>query len=341
MLRILLFVTLLGNLTAQSTFNYVPNPGFEEFYHLPKNLSATHHDFIQKSKFWSTANNGTSDLIHTSTDTKLWFESVKPHSGNMMAGILVNNESYAEYLKIELKEDLVPGQSYYGEFWVTCPATFMNQKSNIQELNTQFGLLADQNFFLDHTRVIAKKTTIAASQGTTPVPTEWLKISAEFKVERPCSNIYIGQFLGADKKISVGYYLIDDIFIGNSSDQKYLKPIEEITSQTKSSFDNILFEFGQSTLLSSSFAQLDIIAEAIKQSNKKCTVIGHTDNEGSGTANQLLSLNRAKAVQAYLLSKGLSINMINCIGKGESEPVAPNDTDQGKQKNRRVEIILN
>ena len=132
MLRILLFVTLLGNLTAQSTFNYVPNPGFEEFYHLPKNLSATHHDFIQKSKFWSTANNGTSDLIHTSTDTKLWFESVKPHSGNMMAGILVNNESYAEYLKIELKEDLVPGQSYYGEFWVTCPATFMNQKSKIQ-----------------------------------------------------------------------------------------------------------------------------------------------------------------------------------------------------------------
>ncbi len=340
MLRILLFFTLLSNLSGQSTFNYVPNPGFEEYYQLPQNLSASHHDFIRRSKFWTTANSGTSDLIHSTTDTKLWFEALPAHSGSMMAGILVNSKGYAEYLKIELKEDLVPGQKYYGEFWVSTPGTFMNEKSKINDLNPQFGIVADQNFFLDHTRIITKKTSISANEGTKPVPNEWLKIGAEFSVDKPCSNIYVGQFAGDDSRISVGYYLIDDIFIGNSSDQKYLKPIEEITSQSSTNFDNILFENGKSTLLPSSFAQLDVIAAALQQSKKKCTVVGHTDNEGSSSFNKILSLDRAKAVQSYLVSKGLAKNLIECIGKGETAPLAVNNTEQGRQKNRRVEIIL-
>ena len=67
-------------------------------------------------------------------------------------------------------------------------------------------------------------------------------------------------------------------------------------------------------------------------------VIGHTDNKGSETYNQKLSVRRAQAVKDYMVSEGIDAGIVDVIGKGESEPVASNDTDEGRAKNRRVEI---
>jgi len=66
-----------------------------------------------------------------------------------------------------------------------------------------------------------------------------------------------------------------------------------------------LFENGKIELKSSSFAQLDVIIAAIKQSNKSCVIIGHTDNEGSKEFNQQLSLQRAFSVQKYFIKNGI------------------------------------
>jgi OOP family OmpA-OmpF porin len=66
--------------------------------------------------------------------------------------------------------------------------------------------------------------------------------------------------------------------------------------------------------------------------------IGHTDSIGSNAYNQKLSLRRASAVKAYLVSKGIEANRIYTEGKGETQPVADNRTKEGRAKNRRVEI---
>lgn len=66
--------------------------------------------------------------------------------------------------------------------------------------------------------------------------------------------------------------------------------------------------------------------------------VGHTDSDGSDAANQKLSVRRAEAVKAYMVTKGIEANRVYTEGKGEKQPVADNKTKEGKAKNRRVEI---
>ncbi len=70
-------------------------------------------------------------------------------------------------------------------------------------------------------------------------------------------------------------------------------------------------------------------------------VIGFTDSVGSDSYNQRLSERRASGVAEYLISQGLAPNKVTSQGRGESEPVADNDTDEGRSRNRRVELHLN
>lgn len=68
--------------------------------------------------------------------------------------------------------------------------------------------------------------------------------------------------------------------------------------------------------------------------------VGHTDSMGSEAHNQRLSLRRAEAVNAYLVNQGVPVDRIRTEGRGESQPMASNDTAQGRSQNRRVEITV-
>ena len=72
----------------------------------------------------------------------------------------------------------------------------------------------------------------------------------------------------------------------------------------------------------------------------KIGVYGHTDNKGSDAINIPLSEQRAEAVKVYLQKKGLKQNRVEARGYGSAKPIADNNTDQGRSKNRRVEIVL-
>jgi len=69
-------------------------------------------------------------------------------------------------------------------------------------------------------------------------------------------------------------------------------------------------------------------------------ISGHTDNVGSDSSNQKLSTERANKVREYLLSKGIDEKRITSKGYGASKPIAPNTTDEGKKKNRRVDLLV-
>jgi outer membrane protein OmpA-like peptidoglycan-associated protein len=104
---------------------------------------------------------------------------------------------------------------------------------------------------------------------------------------------------------------------------------------------DVLFDTNQSTLKSGAYGTLDRLAAALREkSGRKVLIEGHTDNVGSDEANQGLSERRAQSVQLALTQRGVARDQITAIGKGENFPVASNDDANGRQSNRRVELIF-
>jgi OmpA-OmpF porin, OOP family len=99
------------------------------------------------------------------------------------------------------------------------------------------------------------------------------------------------------------------------------------------------FEFNKAMLLSSAYPELNKLAKSIKGNpNKRWQVIGHTDAIGSDSYNMNLSRERAQAVVNYLISQGVNSSQLEVVPMGESQPIATNDTQEGRAMNRRVEI---
>src|SRR3954471_19388772 len=99
------------------------------------------------------------------------------------------------------------------------------------------------------------------------------------------------------------------------------------------------FDFDKSVLKPEGKAKLDDLTSKIQGINLEVIIaVGHTDSVGTDTYNQKLSVRRAEAVKAYLVSKGIEKNRVYTEGKGERQPVAANTTAEGRAKNRRVEI---
>lgn len=99
------------------------------------------------------------------------------------------------------------------------------------------------------------------------------------------------------------------------------------------------FDFDKSVLKPEGRAKLDDLVSKIRDVNLEVIIaVGHTDSVGTDAYNQRLSVRRAEAVKAYLVSKGIEKNRVYTEGKGEKQPVADNKTAEGRAKNRRVEI---
>ncbi len=104
---------------------------------------------------------------------------------------------------------------------------------------------------------------------------------------------------------------------------------------------NILFGSNSDQMLPIAYSSLRKLANYLQfNRNQKISITGHTDDIGNDYSNQSLSERRAKSVQDYLINQGISKSRISYEGKGESEPLVPNDTEEGKAKNRRVEFSL-
>lgn len=159
-----------------------------------------------------------------------------------------------------------------------------------------------------------------------------------FLVALPFNRKYA---LNASKK---GYLFYSDHFDlseeGEYFDGKVLEvPMHKVSDGHKMVLNNVFFDTDKYELKPESQVELNKLAEFMQQNEGiKIEIGGHTDNQGSAAHNQELSENRARAVVNYLTEKGIDQNRLSAKGYGQDQPVADNDTAEGRAKNRRTEV---
>ena len=152
--------------------------------------------------------------------------------------------------------------------------------------------------------------------------------------------------IGKDYAFNVnrrGYLFYSDNFLlaTNAADSTYRKdiPLQPIEANAKFTLNNIFFGVNEYVLQPASKSELDRLVNLL-QENPGLTleISGHTDNVGKPADNVTLSNNRAEAVKKFLVEKGIAATRLQAKGYGETQPVADNNTEQGRAKNRRTEV---
>lgn len=158
--------------------------------------------------------------------------------------------------------------------------------------------------------------------------------------EKTGRDAAIGAALGA----GVGYYM-----------ERQAKQLEQqmagtgvtVTPNPNGNIDlvmpgNITFAFDSASLNPSFRPTLDKLAATMNEYNQNTvTIAGHTDSVGNPSYNMNLSRDRANSVRNYLVSRGVASNRINVVAYGQTRPIADNNSDYGRQQNRRVELTVN
>lgn len=163
--------------------------------------------------------------------------------------------------------------------------------------------------------------------------------NGKFIIHLPGSNVY-------EVKVKA---------LGKSQDYQTLEipALPEGREYAKSSFtikyrpaqvftlDNVYFDVDKATLRDQSYEELKVLKEYLeRRENIRVEIAGHTDNTGDRAHNLKLSQQRAGRVKKYLTDHGIDPARIKTKGYGESQPVATNDTEEGRQKNRRTEVRI-
>lgn len=152
----------------------------------------------------------------------------------------------------------------------------------------------------------------------------WYKVSTDGK------NAYYAQKNGRRH----------DIYCVALPEDKRPETVTVLQTNASVAINNLLFETGKDIIMPASLPELKRIATYVATYGYKVRLAGHTDNIGQPEANKALSQARAKAVRNQLIAYGVAPEAIKAYGYGDLQPVASNDTEEGRQLNRRVEITI-
>ncbi len=142
----------------------------------------------------------------------------------------------------------------------------------------------------------------------------------------------------ADSKLN--YFYISNVVIAETGNDERSQVLKDLMEKGSFSTNAILFASGSDIIESSSNSIISQIADAMNQApDLKLKIVGHTDNVGDKNKNLTLSSKRASAVKMELVKKGINPSRLSTEGKGDSQPVADNNSEAGKAQNRRVEFI--
>jgi outer membrane protein OmpA-like peptidoglycan-associated protein len=246
-------------------------------------------------------------------------------------------------------EPLVIGQTYYVEFWTT----HLQKSLQINNLGAYFSvgeIKRSTDEILVREAQVLSTNIIEAPDG------KWVKVSGYFQAKYEAEFIVIGNFTDDANTLTTAYredcfnyayYYIEDVLVKKSP--PYLpvpvKP-DDLTRQTLElgktiQLKNIYFEFDRDELMPRSYVELNKLLKILKANPKLAIEIaGHTDNYGEDAYNLDLSTRRAKAVVAFLVQNKIAATRLKFKGFGESQPIATNETDEGRAQNRRVEFLI-
>ena len=164
--------------------------------------------------------------------------------------------------------------------------------------------------------------------------------SGKFSTRLPAGDKYEIFIMGF--KDSTSYNILDIPALGANAFYKNPFKVDlEFDPPKTFILDNVEFDFGKATLRPASYKALDELVDYLqRKADDKIEIGGHTDNIGSEAKNKILSLERAKSIVAYLMSKGIDAARLTAKGYGSMEPIEENNTEAGRQKNRRSEVKI-
>lgn len=338
--------------------NIIPNPSFEEFDGFPIGWYYKGTDFDDVVKYWSSPTIASPDVYGARVRVPAsWaekgFGKQSAHTGQAMAGITVygcgsGKPHCREYVQIQMKEPLVIGQSYNVEFWVA----HLEGSMRVNQIGAFFSekqVKVKTDNCLNAAPQVKSETVLNADGGT------WTKFSAKFVATTEAEWLVIGNF-SDDKQttavtpsvsnaLNFAYYYIDDVSVKKSEP---LMPIpvkdDDLTRLTFETgkvvqLKNIFFDSDRSELLPRSNVELDKLVQILRENPKmEIEIIGHTDNVGDFNYNMTLSRKRATQVMEYLIRNGIESKRLQANGFGSTQPIAPNELEETRQMNRRVEF---
>lgn len=353
--------------------NYVVNGDFELYKYKPVVIVNSGHDRIEDLIPGWTSPGTSADYYNYNRkvlDVPDHIEKVERSSG--YAGIMVYNsrrESYSEHLQTQLKASLTKGQRYCLTFDVRLS---INSGYFTEKFEALFS--ADPNYSLtDSTSSDSiRRFTYANTFDNTR---QWQQLCECFVADGSEQFLTLGLLSLADAGITKttgryqslmdinqsAYYLIDNVSLMAVSDDQtciqklVVKRLEKkkqealknnvfavlLTGEAEAiTFKNVQFETNRSDLKQESFPELEQLKAFLYNSNVNIKIAGFTDNVGSAEHNQELSLARAESIKAWLIKRGIEESRLSTIGYGASNFVADNDSEAGRQRNRRVEISL-
>lgn len=359
-IRILIFAITCSQFVISQ--NLVLNPSFEDHVRCPSLIGNFNHLVTD----WSVPNFGTTDYFNSCSKEVgniNFFGNQKAKTGKSYAGMYVlAPENYREYIQGSLSETLQVGKTYTITFYISLAENCSHAIRDLgilllnQPLNQNSDKLINLNKILNEQE--ESYFVLINSQDYYAEKTKWEKVTFEYKAKGFETYFIIGNF-DSNSKISkvkikntndpdASYYFIDDVSIEVFSKEvksmvisNSVEKDEVLENDIVYTLQNVLFNFNKHDLLDSSLKELNQLYNYLNANKRlQIEIYGHTDDVGTQTRNDELSLLRAKEVALYLISKGLRPERITATGYGNKFPVANNNTEEGRALNRRVEFKL-
>ena len=311
-------------------------------------------------KFWTSPTGASPDVFGPRIRVPAhWadkgFGYQAPHGGESMVGLTLygcdNGKPHCrEYIQIQLSEPLVIGQKYYFEFWTSrLPRSLEINNIGVCFVKDPVSIKTDE-LLLNQPKISAQKIVPAPNR-------TWTRVGGVFIADEEADYLIVGNFFDDKNTLVAGtsqpdvlpyaYYYFDDILLRKEEPIIDVPvrddDIRKIPLEVGNKFQlrNIYFDSDKFELLPRSFVELKKLLNIMHEHpNMKIEVIGHTDSKGKENYNLYLSRKRAKAVVTYLNENGISKARTHYKGIGDAEPIGANDTDEGRSKNRRVEVLI-
>lgn len=346
LLSVLLLCAVYSPARAQKkNTNLIPNPGFEE--HRGRGAD------IRTATPWKGV--GTVDyfLKPEKRDTSRYKGA---RTGTAFAGLRFQSD-YKEYMYVKLLEPLQKGQVYHFKMYVR-----LLEASNVTVTIKQLGAyFSDREFKVGMTFDEEGLVDTTYSKGISG-SLNWILIQGDYTAHGGESYVIIGNFRTKMKddfvkknkwslfEFKEAYYYIDDVSLrrrnmpagagkGAAKEPPPVYP-EQFRAGDVVQIEKLRFENNSAELQKSSYSSLDALVNALNDHPfMEVQIVGHTDNDGNEAVNRKLSKDRAKAVYDYLMDQGV-INPMAYKGVGPADPLVPNDTEENKEKNRRVELVI-